>query len=116
MSKYSLYFKDIVRAIRIIEETTKNKTFDSFVKDKNLVDATAMRVQVIGESSKKIPIKIKRPIKEVNWSYLEGLRNLISHAYFKINPNLLWDIVIEEIPLLKKSIKKILEREKKLKK
>lgn len=107
MLKYNLYIKDILRAIKIIEETTKGKSFNLFVKDKNLVDATAMRVQIIGESCKKIPEKIKHPIKEVNWSYLEGLRNVISHAYFKINSELLWDIIKTEIPLLKKAVRRL---------
>ncbi|MGD9275978.1 MAG: DUF86 domain-containing protein [Candidatus Pacearchaeota archaeon] len=107
MLKYNLYVKDILKAIKLIEETTKKKNFNSFVKDKNLIDATAMRIQIIGESCKKIPDKIKRPIKEVNWSYLEGLRNVISHAYFKISSELLWDIIKSEIPLLKKVVKRL---------
>ena len=107
MSKYKLYINDILRAINLIEKTTKGKNLGSFSKDKNLVDATAMRVQIIGESIKKLPKIMKDKLKSINVVYLEGLRNIISHTYFKINPELLWSIVDEEIPNLKKEIKKL---------
>ena len=104
MLKYSLYLNDILRAIKDIEETTKGKNFNSFSKDKNLVDATAMRIQIIGESIKKLPKSIKKKEKEIKWSYFESLRDIISHAYFKIDAELLWDIIQKEIPVLKNSI------------
>jgi len=107
MLKYKLYIKDILRAIKDIDDTMGKKNFDSFAKDKNLVDATAMRIQIIGESSKKLPQKIKQKIKKVRWDYIEGLRNVISHAYFKISPDLLWDIVKEEVPLIKSGLKNL---------
>jgi len=107
MLKYKLYINDILRAIKITESTTKNKSFEDFNKNKNLIDATAMRIQIIGESAKKLPENLKRKMKETNWAYLEGLRNIISHAYFRVNTHLLWGIVKNEIPKLKKDIQKI---------
>lgn len=108
MLKYRLYCKDILRAIRLIEITTKNKTFMVFSKNINLIDATAMRIQIIGESIRKLPSELKTDTKEINWSYLEGMRNIISHTYFKVNSELLWNIIKEELPFLKKYIKKIM--------
>lgn len=107
MSKYNLYINDILRAISDIEETTKNKNFNVFSQDKNLVDATAMRIQIIGESVKKLPEGLKKKEKQIKWNYLESLRNIISHAYFKIDSELLWDILQKEVPPLKKAILKI---------
>jgi len=110
MLRYNLYVNDILRAINNIEESTNKKSFDSFSLDKTLIDATAMRLQIIGESLKKIPSKFKKN-KKVNWKDLEDLRNIISHAYFKINPALLFDIIKNKIPELKKEIKGILTDE-----
>ncbi len=110
MLKYNLYVSDILRAIESIEENTNNKSFEKFSVDKNLIDATAMRLQIIGESLKKIPSKFKNN-KKINWKDLEDLRNIISHAYFKVNPTLLFDIVKNKIPELKKEIKNILKNE-----
>lgn len=110
MLKYNLYAKDILRAIKDIEENLGKKPFSEFDLDKNLVDATAMRLQIIGESLKKIPKKLKDN-KEVDWKNLEDLRNIISHAYFKINSALLFDTAKNKIPKLKEEIHKILKEE-----
>lgn len=107
MSKYNLYINDILRTIKLIEETTKNKTQKDIENNINLKDATSMRLQVIGESISKLPKEIKDKNKEVNWKNFENLRNLISHAYFVVNPKILFDIVANELPSLKKGIQKI---------
>jgi uncharacterized protein with HEPN domain len=37
-----------------------------------------------------------------------GIRNKIIHEYFNINYAIVWDTVTDDLPLLKKSVKKIL--------
>ncbi|OGJ13115.1 hypothetical protein A3K82_03735 [Candidatus Pacearchaeota archaeon RBG_19FT_COMBO_34_9] len=106
MLNYNLYINDILRAIKNIEDSINEKSFEKFSSDKTLVDATAMRLQIIGESLKKIPSKFKRN-KEIDWKALQNLRNIISHAYFKINEKLLFDITKNKIPVLKEEIKNI---------
>ena len=107
MQKYKLYINDIIRAIILIERTTKNKTFNQFKRNINLIDATAMRLQIIGESTKNIPSKIKSKIKNIKWSNFDEIRNLISHAYFKVNSKILWDIIKIELPPLKRELNKL---------
>ena len=108
MLKYELYLNDILRAITAIEESTKEKSIEQFESDKNLIDATAMRLQIIGESIKKIPNKFKKN-RKIKWGDLKELRNIISHAYFRLNPKILFDIVKNQIPELKKEIQKLFE-------
>lgn len=106
MSKFDLYLNDILRAIRLIERSTKSKNFKEFESDKELIDATSMRLQIIGESISKLDKSIKEKYKEVNWQKYLKIRNIISHAYFTVNPEILWSIV-KSIPDLKKQIFKI---------
>jgi len=107
MLRYNLYLNDILRAIKKIEFSIKNKDENSFCKDVDLIDATSMRIQVIGESINKIPLKIRNNFKKVEWGKFLRARNIISHAYFAVNPKIIWSIAKEEIPRLKKSILKI---------
>ena len=104
MSRYNLYFNDILRAINRIEKSVKDKSLEEFSSDENLIDATAMRLQIIGESLKKIPSNLKEN-KEINWKSLEKLRDLISHAYFQVNPALLFSIINNNLIKLKIEIK-----------
>ena len=38
-----------------------------------------------------------------------GMRNRVVHAYFDIDLDIAWDIVQEDLPLLKTQIQKIIE-------
>lgn len=106
MSRYNLYINDILRTIELIEKDTRSKSLKEFKSNKTLIDATAMRLQIIGESIKKLPSKFKKD-KEVRWKELQELRNIISHAYFLINPIIIYETIKNKIPSLKQAILKI---------
>jgi len=110
MFRYNLYLNDIMRAIDRIEKSAKNKSFREFKVDNELIDATSMRLQVIGESISKLG-KLKEKYKEVDWQKYLQTRNIISHAYFAVNLEILWSIITKNIPELKKQINEIIENE-----
>jgi len=114
MSKYNLYFGDILRSIELIESSSLNGKikYPAFVSDKNLFDATTMRLQIIGESLSKLPKKILNNLKEVDIRRFLQTRNIVSHAYFAIKPEIIWFIVIQDIPKLKRGIIKLMKNEK----
>ena len=113
MLRYNLYLKDILEAINKIEKSLEGKEINKIQYDSEIWDATLMRLQIIGESIKKIPLPIKKKYSNVEWVKLERLRDVISHTYFKVNPLIIEDIIKNKIPSLKKEIRRILENEKK---
>lgn len=110
MLKSKLYLNDILRAIERIEKSTEGKEFKEFKSDNELVDATAMRLQIIGESISKLSSRLKEKYK-IDWKRYPQTRNIISYSYFAVNFEILWSIVKKDIPMLKKQIKEILEKE-----
>ena len=113
MSQYELYLNDILRTIKLIENSIKNKEFKEFEKNADLIDSNSMRLQIIGESINRLPDNIKKRHKEVSWKKLIQTRNIISHAYFAINKIILWDVIKKEVPKLKKVVLKIKQELKK---
>ena len=111
MSRYKLYLNDILRAIKLIEISTKGKNLEKFKSNKDLIDANAMRLQIIGESIRKLPSQIRNKYNKVEWKDYLKTRNIISHAYFAVNPEILWSIIKKKIPKLKIEILKILKNE-----
>ena len=106
MSKYDLYLNDILRAVELIEKSIGNISYNEFELNQDLIDATAMRLQIIGESIKKLPAKFKQN-KKIKWKDLQELRNIISHAYFRINAQIVFDTIKNYLPELKQEIKKL---------
>lgn len=46
---------------------------------------------------------------EIPWKKIAGTRDVIIHDYSGIDANLVWEIIGNDIPKLKKQIQKILE-------
>jgi len=42
--------------------------------------------------------------------FTAGLRDILSHRYFEIDPDIIWDIVRNKLPLLRTQVQRILER------
>ncbi len=109
MLKYNLYLKDIERAIRNIESSIRGLDFNKFSKNQDSIDSNAMRVQIIGESLKNIPPRVWKGSTSDIKSFID-FRNIISHAYFKVNSILLWDLIQNKIPILKKDVLEVLKK------
>lgn len=80
-----------------------------FKKDLNLKDATERRRSIIGEAAKNISLDFKEKYFEIDWRVIAGTREIMVHAYFSVDLNQVWEIVIKDIPLLKNEIENILK-------
>ena len=102
----------------MIEERFSNVDVpDKFVTSPEgviLLDAVAMRLQVIGELTKKIS-KIESSLleeyPEIEWDKIIKLREIISHHYEMVDHEIIFDICKNHIPILKSTIEKIIEKE-----
>jgi uncharacterized protein with HEPN domain len=83
--------------LRITEYIDK-KEFKDFKQDYMLIDAVVRNFEIIGEASKQIHVNIQNKYPEIPWGKMVGLRNLISHEYFGIDYELLWEIAIVNLP------------------
>ncbi|MHA1300643.1 MAG: HepT-like ribonuclease domain-containing protein [Candidatus Helarchaeota archaeon] len=105
--EYKLYIKDILKAINKIEKYTHKISFKDFIQDELRMDAVIRNLEVIGEAVKNIPEDFKYKQPEIEWKKIAGLRDILIHAYFSIDFDILWDIIKNKIPKLKKDISKI---------
>lgn len=104
MQESKLYINIIIESIEKIEISMKNINYQDFLNNLNLQDATLMRLQVIGENIKKIPFKIKKRNKEINWKKFEKLRNIISHKYDSIDYSIIWSFIENNLKELKSGV------------
>ena len=45
---------------------------------------------------------------EVEWDAIEGMRHVLVHGYYQIEPKQLWDTIDKDIPQLKPQIESLL--------
>jgi|SRR3989344_894771 len=105
--KINLYLADIKDAIGKIESYTKKMAFSDFSRDGKTIDAVVRNLEVIGEAVKNIPKTARDKNPHLPWGKIIGMRNKISHEYFGVDLDIIWQTIKTDLPELKQAIKKI---------
>ena len=103
--EHKVYLEDILTSIEKIERYLKGISYKKFSKDSMICDAVIRNLEVIGEATKNVSLDIKKEYKDIEWKKISGLRDILIHAYFGIDLKIVWDIVTNKLPELKKLIK-----------
>jgi uncharacterized protein with HEPN domain len=77
-----------------------------------VVRYTDLNLHIIGEAVKKLPDDLRERYPDVAWREIAGLRDFIAHAYFALDPDILWDAVQNDVPALLDSVREIIRSEK----
>lgn len=97
-----------------IQEYITGLDFIQFKRDYKTVDAVIRNLEVIGEASKNLSKGIKDSHPNVPWEEMYRLRNRISHEYFGIDYEIIWDIISRHLPKNHEDIKMILDKEREI--
>jgi len=103
------YLKHILDAIKDIDDSILNLSKQQFENNKDVKDATIRRIEIIGEATKNLSSKLKSKYTDVQWSKIAGARDVMIHAYFNVDLDIVWNIIKNDLPKLKREIKKILK-------
>lgn len=103
--KYILDIESVIEEIESIKQKTKND-FNNFSDDIILQRAVERDLEIIGEAIRKI-IEINPNIQITASKNIIGLRNIISHAYDSVEPEMLWGIIQKNIPVLADEIRNL---------
>jgi len=91
---------------RIEQYVSKGK--ESFLSSPLLQDAVLRNLQTLAESTQLLSSKIKFTHRDIPWRHYAGLRNLIVHDYLGLDMVYVWEMIVKDLPVLKKKIKMIL--------
>jgi uncharacterized protein with HEPN domain len=95
---------------KIIIYTAPFNEHESFfwANDQLNYNATFNLLLVIGEETKKIESNLKSAFATIRWTEIAGLRNHLAHNYRGADPEVLFGIVKNNLPDLKKALIRML--------
>jgi uncharacterized protein with HEPN domain len=101
---FEVYLEDILQAIRKVHDYTAGLTRESFAQDAKTIDAVIRNLLIIGEAAKMVPESVRTEYSVVEWKKMAGLRDILAHHYFEVDLDIVWDIVQNKLPALKRDL------------
>ncbi|NHM00509.1 HepT-like ribonuclease domain-containing protein [Flavobacterium difficile] len=108
--------KDVFRLEHILESinkiqylVSKLNSLENFEKEWIEQDALIRNFEIIGQASNHVSNEIKEKHSEVSWKELKGMRNFITHEYFGLQLDTIWETAVYDLPILQSQIQKIIE-------
>jgi uncharacterized protein with HEPN domain len=102
---------DILQSIKEIDcyYDNKPKRYADYLVDIKTKRAIERNFEIIGEAVNRI-LKKDKHFNLENAQKIIGTRNRIAHGYDKISEELIWSIVINDLPKLKEEVEILLKK------
>ena len=104
---FEILINDILENIENIESFSKGMSIKELSQNKLKLYAITRALEIIGEATKGISDDFRKKHPEIPWKNIAGLRDIITHAYFGVNTNRIWEIIKDDLPKLKQNMEKI---------
>ncbi|ONN27352.1 hypothetical protein XJ44_04230 [Thermosipho affectus] len=103
-----VYLKHILDSMEAILDFVHGKTYNEFLKNRMMWSAVIREMEVIGEATKNLSHKFREKYPEIPWRKMAGMRDVLIHGYFKTDLEAVWKTAVEDIPILKPKIERII--------
>jgi len=99
--------RHMLDAARDVEQFTQGKTRRDLDNDRLLELGVVKAIEMIGEAASKVSPEVKHEFSDIPWDDIIRMRNRLIHAYYRIDLNLVWTTITDDIPLLREELDKI---------
>lgn len=95
---------DVIETIARIEEVTSGKTLADFRASWQLRFIVQRGIEIISEASRAIPDELASRHREIPWTSVRHIGNVLRHEYHAISDPIIWRVVTDELPRLRRAI------------
>lgn len=98
----------IMSAAEAILERTKGMTLESLTSDRILFGGIVYHTMIIGEAAYHLSKPFKKQHSDTPWRIIEKMRHNLVHGYYKVDPNIVWSVINDDLPPLRDQIARYL--------
>lgn len=92
---------DMLNAIALVEQYVSGLTEIEFSQHNEKQDSVIHRLMIIGEAATNLPDDIRSLSPDTQWRAIVSFRNVAIHEYSGVSMGRVWEIVQQELPILK---------------
>jgi uncharacterized protein with HEPN domain len=103
------YLSDIDEAMADARSFAEGHDLEDYLEDRLLRYGIERALEIVGEATSNLSEEVKARDPSLPWSEMRGLRNIVAHAYHRVDPARVWQVVTRDLPLTHKKIQNLLE-------
>ncbi len=100
----SIFIEHILENIEDVNSFMKGVSKDNLKDNKEKLNAVVRSLEVIGEAAKNLPKSFRDKHQNIPWKKIIGTRDIMIHRYFGVDLDVLWKILKDDLPALKKQV------------
>lgn len=104
------FLQDIIEAICQLEKMTQDLSFEEFSTKIEIFLSAVKLIEIIGEAVKNIPDEVRVNYPNIPWKNIAGMRDKLVHEYWAIDEKVVWKVIQNNLPQLKRIIISIIEK------
>jgi uncharacterized protein with HEPN domain len=101
--------RHIIENIERVQGFIQGMSCESFCADEKTSFAVVTCFSIIGEAARLVPQQVKETHSDIPWNQMTRMRNLLVHEYERIDPQILWRTVNEDLAQLLPKIRALFE-------
>ena len=105
-----LRLQHMLDACDAVIQFMSGKAEEDLVTDKLLVSGVTRQIEIIGEAANMLTTELRSEHPEVPWKQIIGMRHKIIHEYFAVQTDTVWDVVKNDVPVLRGQLVAILAK------
>lgn len=88
---------------------SQGRSRDDLFGNRMLLHSLVRSIEIVGEAAVHVSAELKDRTPGVPWHDLTGMRNRLIHAYFDIDPDIIWSTTTVDLPPLIELLNGLLE-------
>lgn len=106
---WRLYADDILESCGKVRRYVTGMSYEAFAADERTLDAVIRNLEIIGEAAKCLPDEVVASAPGIEWRKIRGMRDVLAHAYFGVDPKVVWDVATTKLDALEAAVRMLLE-------
>ncbi len=102
-----LYLEHVLQAIGLIERFTAGGR-EVFFTDVMVQSAVIRQLEIVGEAVRRLSDDLRTRETTVPWRDIAGTRDKLIHGYFSVKLDVVWNVVVQDLPTLAQQVRRIL--------
>lgn len=101
---------DICLAGKKVLNFSQNISLENLEVDDLRLSAILYQIGIIREATKRLSNEFRQQNSHIPWKKMAGMRDIIFHQYDRVDTDIVWIVIKEELPALLKQIEALLPK------